>query len=232
MNPHNVAVRAGWLGAFLAAVLLLAAPAAAQEPDQEPPPSPPGAADTVQLIFEREIFRYPAHQRRNPFRPLSGPGDAGPRFEELTLTAVVMSPDPGGSMAVFQVPGAPEDGGGVHRLREGQRLGNVRVVAIRFREVDVEVEEFGLRERVTIRLERGGPGVSPQEGTPLDADPDAEDPDADGDADEPPPTQGDTTTPPPDTSSVPDVAYGGDVVIGGSDVDSGPTAGLNGNGGN
>ena len=238
MRTLDAVSRGRWLVPLLAGLFLLVGPVTAQEPDDEPPPPPPGAQDTVQLIFDREVFTYPAHQRRNPFRPLSGPGDAGPRFEELTLMAVVLSPDPGGSLAVFQVPGTPEAGGGVHRLREGQTLGNVRVVEIRFREVVVEVEEFGLRERVTMRLERGGPGAGPAAGEPLDLDPETTDPDPDDpdagdpDGDEPPPSQGDTTTSPPDTASHPGVAYGGTVVTGGSGDDSGTTSGLNGNGGN
>ena len=35
---------------------------------------PPAAPQDAELVFEREVFDYPSFTRRNPFRPLSGPG--------------------------------------------------------------------------------------------------------------------------------------------------------------
>ncbi len=138
---------------------------ARQDPGEPEPPPPADAADTVQLVFEREVFTYPSHVRRNPFRPLTGVGDSGPRFEELSLLGVIVSADPGSSVALLGVAGAQTPGAGTQRLRVGQRLGNVRVLEIRPREIVVEVEEFGLRERVTMQLRRTAPEANPGDGS-------------------------------------------------------------------
>ena len=148
---------------------------------QAPLPEDP---DTVQLVFEREVFNYPSHVRRNPFRPLTGVSDAGPRFEELRLLGVIVSSEPGGSVALVGVAGTTEPGAATQRLRVGQTLGNIRVLEIRPREMDVEVEEFGLRERVTMRLQRTAPEAAGDPGTdPPPPDPDDDDDDGDGDGD-------------------------------------------------
>lgn len=137
---------------------------ARQDPGE---PAGPPPADTVQLVFEREVFSYPSHLRRNPFRPLTGVGDSGPRFEELTLLGAIVSSDPGASVALLGVAGAQTPGAATQRLRVGQALGNVRVLEIRPREIVVEVEEFGLRERVTMQLRRTAPEANPGDGASL-----------------------------------------------------------------
>ncbi len=173
----------------------------AQTPPQAPPdPGPPAATpDTVQLIFEREVFAYPSHVRRNPFRALSGVGEGGPRYEDLSLLGVILSSEPGGSVALMGVRGAQTAQTAMNstqRLRVGQRLGNVRIVEIREREVVVQVEEFGMLERRVMALARtapeaqsagagpGSPAPAPAD-TPPPAEPGGGDPDA-GDPDEEP----------------------------------------------
>jgi hypothetical protein len=159
-------------------LLVLAGPAEAQQPRA---PGAPGtqapSADTVELIFEREVFEYPTFQRRNPFRPLTG-DDAGPRFEELALLGVILSPetgwdrwrswDPGGHC------GAGSDGP-TWRVREGDFLGNVRVLAIRQREILVEVDEFGVRETRVLELRRTEPEAMGDDDDPPGGDPPEED---------------------------------------------------------
>lgn len=135
------------------------------EAQQAPPGGAGASSDTVELIFEREVFEYPAFQRRNPFRPLTG-DDAGPRFEELALLGVILSGDGAASVALLGPRGAAE-GSRNWRVREGDVLGNVRVLAIRQRDILVEVDEFGIRESRVLELRRTEPqaegeGASPE----------------------------------------------------------------------
>jgi len=171
-------------------------------------------ADTVQLVFEREVFSYPAFQRRNPFRPLTGPGDAGPRFEDLILLGAIVSADPAQSVALLGTRGSGPGAGEVtHRLRAGQMIGNTRIVEVRPREVVVDVQEFGLQERRVLQLVRTAPEA--QGGT--------------GDISTP--VEGDTTTASPDSV----VTDGGDQGRGSdTGASGGPSdgdVGSNGNGG-
>lgn len=126
---------------------------------QEPPPvqQPP-----TELVFEREVFTYPAMARRNPFRPLTGSNQAGPRFETLRVLGIIHSDDPRASTAMLGTSPVEvsEDGTNVTvgkgqswYLKVGQSIGNIRVVEIRRDQVVVEVEEFGLTERKTMQLQ-------------------------------------------------------------------------------
>jgi len=182
----------------MAAILFgaMASGAQAQTPSQAPPDpgTPVATPDTVQLIFEREVFAYPSHVRRNPFRALSGVGEGGPRYEDLSLLGVILSSEPGGSVALMGVRGARDSAVPTQRIRVGQRLGNVRIVEIREREVVVQVEEFGMLERRVMALNRTAPeaqsgGVepgspasatagAPRPAQPVGGDPEAGDPDA------------------------------------------------------
>ncbi len=160
------------------ALLVLAGPAEAQQPR---PGGSAGAqaapADTVELIFEREVFEYPTFQRRNPFRPLTG-DDAGPRFEELALLGVILSGDGVGSVALLGPRGTTAARGATARtwrVRQGDSLGNVRVVAIRQREILVEVDEFGVRETRVLELRRTEPEALGEDEDLAGEDPPAED---------------------------------------------------------
>ncbi len=148
----------GWLTA-VAGMVVLAVPLAAQDPAAAPRP------DTTELVFEREVFSYPAFTRRNPFKPLVSDDDSGPRFEELRLLGVVMSPDPDLSVALVGVGTenfTPEAAGGdqyqTYRLRRGMVLGNTRILEIQRMRVIVEVEEFGLTEQRELELQRPNEG--------------------------------------------------------------------------
>jgi hypothetical protein len=161
-----------------AGLLVLVGSAQAQQPR---PPGAPGAqaapADTVELIFEREVFEYPTFQRRNPFRPLTG-DDAGPRFEELALLGVILSGDGVGSVALLGPRGTTPGRGATARtwrVREGDVLGNVRVLTIRQREILVEVDEFGVRETRVLELRRTEPEAVGDDEDPPGEDPPEED---------------------------------------------------------
>lgn len=135
---------------------------------QEQPPAQQQAGPT-ELVFEREVFRYPSFQRRNPFRALVA-GEGGPRFEQLRLMGVLYDADPASSVAVLgtSAVSVSDDGTDVSvtegkswYLKVGQSIGNVRVIEIRREQVVVEVEEFGLTEQKIMQLETRRLGGNP-----------------------------------------------------------------------
>ena len=136
-----------------AAVLLVAADAEAQDGQ------PPQAQQDAELVFEREVFDYPSFTRRNPFRPLSGPGGEL-RYEDLSLIGIMYSPDGVNSVAVLSTGGvtvnedgttAPVDGDAFY-LKVGERIGNATIVEIRRDAVIVDVQEFDAVERRTMNF--------------------------------------------------------------------------------
>ena len=96
------------VGLLVAAAWFLGPELVAQEADS--PPAGTVAGDRVQPVFEREVFSYPSFERRNPFRALTG-DDLGPRFEDMVLMGVVLSPRPETSIAVLgaRPPGSAND---------------------------------------------------------------------------------------------------------------------------
>jgi len=138
------------LAGFAAAV---ASPcvARAQAPQQQGPPPEP------ELVFEREVFQYPAFQRRNPFIPLEG-AQGGIRFEQLSLIGIMFSSDPTASVAVLSTGGVQvaDDGtlspveGDAYNVKVGQTIGNTTIREIQRDRVIVDVEEFGLTDRRTM----------------------------------------------------------------------------------
>jgi len=138
--------------AFGLAMAVLPGAAWAQDPQQ-----PPQRPVETELVFEREVFRYPAFERRNPFVALDA-GNTGPRFEHLSVIGIMYSDTPGSSVAVLSTGGvsvAPDGtvspvAGEAFYLRVGQRIGNVSIVEIRRDQVLVNVEEFGLVDRRTL----------------------------------------------------------------------------------
>jgi hypothetical protein len=159
---------------FLLGILILAAavggllPSAAGAQEETPPPNrPPRRVSTDNLVSEREVFYYPRYERRNPFKPLLIGDEAGPRFEEIELRMIIFSQDPRRSVALFGPKGgvaglegtaAQEAARLSHRVRRGDRLGNVRILEIQRTRVVVEVEEFGLTEQRIMELRRPGEG--------------------------------------------------------------------------
>ncbi|HSW31869.1 MAG TPA: hypothetical protein VLH75_20465 [Longimicrobiales bacterium] len=151
---------------LLAGALLLPQAAAAQEP----PATPPAQQQPTELVFEREVFSYPALQRRNPFHPLTGADQGGPRFEELRVVGILYSDDPSKSVAVLGTSTVElsEDAATVTvqpgpswYLKVGQSVGNIRVVEIHREQVVVEVEQFGLTEQKIMQLQTRRLGGTP-----------------------------------------------------------------------
>ncbi|MGH7506254.1 MAG: hypothetical protein ACRELX_11410 [Longimicrobiales bacterium] len=124
------------------AALLCAAPAAAQRPAA----ADTGNAAEPQLVFDREVFNYPAGGRRDPFQPLTASED-GPLFEELTLRMIVFARDPRESLVLVQ-----DISEKIHRLRRGDRVGNATVVDIGRTRVLFSVNEFGVYRQGVLDL--------------------------------------------------------------------------------
>ena len=106
-------------------------------------PSPP--------TYEREVFTYPAIGRRNPFQPFHLGTETGPRFGDLTLSGVLYHQGLG-SVATL----TDRQTGRRYRVREHDRLGEVRVVRILPTEVDFAITSFGVRREETLRVRREG----------------------------------------------------------------------------
>lgn len=157
-----IAARCLSLAAFLA---VLAGMPAAGSAQSAPPPQQ--ARDSVELRAEREIFAYPSFERRNPFKPLTT-AESGPRFEQMRLTMIIHSTEPGRSVALLTVgggsmmtnAGVQQVRGESARLRVGERWGNVRIVSIYRDRIVVDVTEFGLAERREMRLPTRSQGGS------------------------------------------------------------------------
>lgn len=136
---------------------------------QEPPPAA-GPQPQTELVFEREVFAYPAFQRRNPFRPLVAADQGGPRFEQLRLMGIIHSDDPAQSVAIVgtstvtlteDAATASIQEGDAWYLKVGQSIGNIRIVEVRREQVVVEVEEFGLTEQKIMQLQTRRQGGTP-----------------------------------------------------------------------
>lgn len=140
---------------FIAVGVLSLLPVHAVAQDDTPPPR---RAEETELVFEREIFQYPAFTRRNPFRPLLGADGGGPRYEQLSLIGIIYSSDAEGSLATLgtgSVSVAPDGTttavpGDSYYLRVGDRIGNTTIVEIRRDAVIVDVEVFDAVERMTM----------------------------------------------------------------------------------
>ena len=127
------------LGLF--GVLVCVSTAAAQEAGQARP-------DTME-VYEREIFEYPLFDRRDPFLALTAGMAIGPRFEDLTLVGVLFSPEQGSVANLTDVKTGKR-----YRTRAGDRLGDIRVVAIREDQVDFVITSFGVSRQETLRVTR------------------------------------------------------------------------------
>ena len=73
----------------------------------------------------------------------------GPRFDDLVLNGVLYNPAVG-SVATM----TDQKTGKRYRAREGDRLGEIRIAAIRAQEVDFVITSFGISRRETLRVER------------------------------------------------------------------------------
>jgi hypothetical protein len=112
------------------------------------------ARDAESITYEREVFEYSRNGRPDPFRSLVRDDDLGVRIEDLELRGIVYHSDPSQSVAVL----TQRDSDRRIHARIGERVGSVRIVAIRSETVDVVVEELGVARRETLRMERSPTG--------------------------------------------------------------------------
>lgn len=150
------------LSGLAALAMLVAAPGTlrAQADTARAAPSGPdsaAAADTADDgVLRREVFRYRAEGRRDPFAPLSAGTELGPRFEDLELAGIVFSPETG-SIAIMVDRATRRR----YRVWEGDVVGGAKLVRVRPAEVDFVVTAFGVSRQETLRLkdqdkEQGG----------------------------------------------------------------------------
>jgi len=140
MGPQSRDRWVGWVAfacGIAASLSMTAAPTAAQ------------ATTTASTVYEREVFDYPSMGRRDPFRPLNAGEQIGPRFEDLRVSGVLFNSQIG-SVATL----TDEQHGRRYRVREGDTLGEVRVVAIRRHEVDFLISSFGVSRQETLRVKK------------------------------------------------------------------------------
>ena len=165
------------LAAFVAVAIVTASGSGelfGQDPDDPSDAAVP--TDSIQLVFEREVFTYPSFERRDPFRSLADDDDLGPRFEDMVLLGVILAPRPERSVAVLgaRPPRSTSDQPATRmfRLRSGERVGNVRVIEIREGEVMVAVEDFGIVDTRMLTMpdpQVGSPERPPEDDTPADS---------------------------------------------------------------
>lgn len=144
-------LRAGLCALALGVLLMPSnarAQAAAASPTVKDSTAANGSSD-MKLVYDREVFSYPAVNRRDPFKPLVGPnGDSmGPRFQDLSLRGIIFSPLPDQSVALLE-----DASGKVYRVKRGDLVGNARVMAILPLKVNFDVEAFGSRRAASLEL--------------------------------------------------------------------------------
>lgn len=145
-------------GALLLAAALVAAgtgPASAQDGsagDDAGADDAAAEADTAaadrQAEYLREVFDYPGMGRRNPFEPVDAGVEEGPQFQNLRLAGVIYSPSVG-SVAIL----LDQSTGDRYRVRDGQTIGQARVLEIGRSEVRFAVSGAGETRRETLQVE-------------------------------------------------------------------------------
>jgi hypothetical protein len=95
----------------------------------------------------REVYDYDAGGRRDPFASLIGTGEIRPIFNDLRVTSILFDPT-GRSVAVLRDLTSKEQ----YRVRTGQSIGRLRVVAIRPKSVTFAIEEFGYSRQETLTI--------------------------------------------------------------------------------
>lgn len=100
------------------------------------------------VVFSREVYSYPRAGRRDPFSSLIETGDIRPMIADLMVVAVTLSANERASIATLKDKSSNE----IYRVRVGSVFGRMRVMAIRQREVVVELDEFGYKRQETLSI--------------------------------------------------------------------------------
>lgn len=117
-----------------------AAPAAA------PAPAPKPAVPEV--LINRETYAYPGAGRRDPFLSLMNTEELRPLLGDLKLVAIALDPTGRNSVAVLRDMTTKEQ----YRVKVGQEIGRMRVVAIHAKNVVFGIEEFGYSRQESLAM--------------------------------------------------------------------------------
>jgi len=100
--------------------------------------------------LRREVFGY-SGGARDPFESLLTMATTGPELPDLSLVAIYIDhKDADRSVAVVRERVANKR----YNLHQGDRLGRLRVVSVRERNVDFIIDDFGTERRETLSLRR------------------------------------------------------------------------------
>jgi hypothetical protein len=103
----------------------------------------PGAALT------RETYAY-AGGPRDPFASALEGVSTGPEFPDLELTTIVLMRPPSPSIAVLR----DRLSGKSYTVREGERLGRMRIASIRQRDVTFSIDDYGTERQETLSIRK------------------------------------------------------------------------------
>lgn len=119
------------------------APAPAPKIDQSLIP-PPGT------LPNRETYSYTGASR-DPFESVLNIGTAGPELADLLLVAIYYQErSPAGSVAVLR----DRVSGKRYAVREGERLGRMRIASIRPKDVTFSIDDYGTERQQTLTLRK------------------------------------------------------------------------------
>jgi len=99
-----------------------------------------------EIIIQREVFDYSNSGRRDPYKSLMTTSDVRPLLSDLQLTVVVLDPAGNNSVAFLRDDFSKTK----YRVKVGQQLGRLRVSAIKQKEIQFTVEEFGFNRIETL----------------------------------------------------------------------------------
>ena len=100
----------------------------------------------TEITIQREVFDYSSSGRRDPYKSLMTTSDVRPLLSDLQLTVVVLDPAGNNSVAFLRDDFSKTK----YRVKVGQQLGRLRVSAIKQKEIQFTVEEFGFNRIETL----------------------------------------------------------------------------------
>ncbi len=99
-----------------------------------------------EVTLQREVFDYSSGGRRDPYKSLMSTSDVRPLLSDLQLAVVVLDPTGNNSIAFLRDDFSKTK----YRVKVGQQIGRLRVSAIKQKEVQFTVEEFGFNRIETL----------------------------------------------------------------------------------
>ena len=99
--------------------------------------------------ISRETYAYSGGSR-DPFASVIDGGTVGPELADLDLTAIYYLNPPQSSVAVLR----DRLNGKIYSVREGERLGRMRVSDIRLKDVTFAIDDYGTTRQETLSLRK------------------------------------------------------------------------------